>query len=156
MFARVIGARVLGHLALTLLGLAALVGVQPHEAQALDGYLNRKRPLLIFSPSDSNPNYVRQKNAINGNRIGISDREIVVVYVIGSAIRTDFGPNPRMSAGAIRSRYRVSEGQFRILVLGKDGEVKRDIQTFVPINEIFAQIDQMPMRREEVRRKTER
>lgn len=141
-------------------GLAAAVlfitSCGAHDAAAMDGYRFRKRPLLVFSPTDSHPSYVRQKNAINGNRIGVSDREMVVIYIVGNSLMTDFGPAPRMSASAIRSRYRVSEGQFRVLQLGKDGDTKRDSLTFVPLPELLAEIDRMPMRRDEIRRRSER
>jgi hypothetical protein len=138
--------------AILLLAMAALAG----PSVAFDGYLGRKRPLLVFSPSESQPNFVRQKNAINGHRIGMSDRDMVVLYVVGNGVKADFGAQPRLGAGAIRSRYRVPEGQFRVLLLGKDGGLKRDASTFVPITEIFAEIDRMPMRREEVRRRSDR
>jgi hypothetical protein len=137
-----------------LLGAIALGA--PSASDAMDGYVNRKRPLVVFSPSESHPNLVRQRNLINGQRTGVSDRDMVVVYVIGQTLRTDFGANPRTSASALRSRYRVSEGQFRVLLIGKDGGVKRESETALPVAEIFAEIDRMPMRREEVRRKSDR
>jgi hypothetical protein len=135
---------------------AAMLVFNAPPADAMEGYRGRKRPVVIFSPSDSHPNFVRQKNAMNGNRIGVSDRDMVVIYVVGNSLSTDFGSSPRLSAAGMRSRYRVPESQFRVLLLGKDGDIKRDSLTAVPLPELFAEIDRMPMRRDEVRRRTER
>ncbi len=110
-------------LGLSLLVLAAASG----PAAAFDDYVGRKRPMIVFAPNAEHPSFVLQRNVINGNRIGFSDRDLVVVYVIGSEVKTDFGAGPGLSAAAIRQRFRISEGQFRTFLVDKDGKLKLEV-----------------------------
>ncbi len=132
-------------------GAAALCGVAP-GAQALQAYRARKRPLLVFAPSDQHPMLTRQRNDLNGHRVTLQDRDIVVLYVVGGSLATELGPGPGMSAPALRSRFRVSEGAFRVLLLGKDGGVKLESGTPILHTELIAALDRTPMRRDEIRR----
>lgn len=122
-------------------------------AQGLAPYLGRKRPLIVFAPSDQHPSLTRQKAAINGARTAISDRDVVVIYVIGSALAVDFGNKPGVSAQSLRSLYRASEGAFRVLLLDKDGKTRLDTAAPLSASDILSQIDRTPTRRETVRQR---
>ena len=69
----------------------------------------------------------------------LDDRDMRVVRVIGAEDRT------------LRERYRVPVEEFRLLLIGKDGAVKRSEADAVALEEVFAQVDSMPMRRREMR-----
>lgn len=122
-------------------------------AQAMSVYLSRKRPLIVFAPADQHPGLVRQKSVINGNRTALSDRDLVVVYVIGGGVSTELGPPPGMNASALRSRYKASEGSFRAILVGKDGVVKVDSPVPLTAADLAAEIDRTPLRREDSRRR---
>ena len=141
-------------------GMLALSGaalLAPLPAAAMSDYQWKKRPIVVFSPSETDARFVRQKAILNGARTGFLDREVVVIYVVGGAMRHDFGPGPGMSGSALRSRFRASEGAFRVLLIGKDGGIKLDSPAPIAAADVFAEIDRMPMRRDEIRkRSTER
>lgn len=50
----------------------------------------------------------------------------------------------------LRERYGIAEGQFAVILIGKDGGEKLRRLEHVPIETIFALIDTMPMRRREM------
>jgi Domain of unknown function (DUF4174) len=137
--------------ALATLGALTLI---PGSALAMSDYQWKKRPLIVFSPSDSDARLIRQKAAINGQRTSFLDRDMVVVYVIGSSMTHDLGPGPGMSGAALRSRFRASEGGFRVLLVGKDGGIKLDSPAPLTATDIFNEIDRMPMRRDEIRKRS--
>jgi hypothetical protein len=136
---------------------AALVMVAATTADAVPVYQWKKRALVVFSPSAGDARLARQKTIVGGNRTAFLDRDVVVVYVVGGDVMHDLGPPPGMSASALRSLYRASEGAFRVLLVGKDGGVKIDSPVPPAAADLFAEIDRMPMRRDEMKkRSTER
>lgn len=136
---------------LALLALAA--GLAPRAASAMSAYQWKKRPIVVFSPSESDARLVRQKSIINGARTGFLDRDVVVIYVIGGVASHDLGQGPGMSGAALRSRFRASEGAFRVLLIGKDGGIKLDGPSPITSADLFGEIDRMPMRRDEIRKR---
>ncbi|MCC5669889.1 DUF4174 domain-containing protein [Nostoc sp. CHAB 5784] len=56
----------------------------------------------------------------------------------------------RPSLGICDKRFGVDKENFRIILVGKDGGVKRQDTTPVQPTAIFKQIDAMPMRQQEM------
>lgn len=138
-----------------LAGLAVMSGLAgaatPGEAMSVYRWTNR--PLVVFAPSNQSANLVRQKRIINANRSGFSNRDMVVVTVVGDRVTSRFGGRPRLSADQLRRRYGVARGQFRALVVGKDGGVKLSSGQAISAARLFGLIDSMPMRQQEMRRR---
>lgn len=132
---------------------AALLVAAPC-AQAIPAYQWKKRPLIVFAPSAADARLARQKTIVAGHRPAFLDRDVVVVYVVGGDLMHELGAPPGMSAGALRSLYRASEGAFRVLLVGKDGGVKIDSPAPVAAIDLFAEIDRMPMRRDEMKKRS--
>lgn len=144
-------------LGVRLFTLASAISIFATSAfsQALLPYLGKKRPLIVFAPSEQHSSLTRQKAAINGARTAISDRDVVVVYVIGSALTTDFGNRPGVSGQSLRSLYRASEGAFRVLLLDKDGKTRLDTASPLSASDILSEIDRVPTRRDTVRQRSQ-
>jgi hypothetical protein len=127
----------------------------PHEdAQAMSAYLWQKRPLVIFAPSRQHASTVRQTRIINANRAGFSERDMVVVTIIGDRVTTRFGSGPKLGADALRARFGIRRDEFRALLVGKDGTVKLSRGEAVDAGRLFSLIDSMPIRRQEMRNGT--
>ena len=133
------------------LGLAALAGTTS-TAAALTAYQGRKRPLVVFAPATDHPLLTRQRNDINAHRLALADRDIVVVYVVGGSVSAELGAGPGLSGAALRSRFRVSEGSFRVLMLGKDGTIRLESGAPILYGDIAGDIERQPTRREDIRR----
>jgi len=122
-------------------------------AAAMADYRWRYRPLLVFADDAAGASLVRQRGIVAANRAGLAERDVVVVWVVGTAVMSEFGPGPGQDARALRARYGVTRGAFRALLVGKDGGVKLSQAAPLDAGRLFATIDAMPMRRDEVRRK---
>lgn len=59
------------------------------------------------------------------------------------------------TARSLREEFGVSQGEFRVILIGKDGGIKLKRQSQTRLEDIFSLIDAMPMRREEMRQKSE-
>jgi hypothetical protein len=73
---------------------------------------------------------------------GVSDRDLQVEYLTGE------------SAEAVRREYGVADG-FEALLVGRDRGVKLRSPEPVTPEELFGRIDEMPMRRREMREREE-
>ena len=115
----------------------------------MTAYQWKKRPLVVFAGSDSDPALARQRGIVKALRPAFIDRKMVVVYVAGETVTADLGPPPQQSAAALRQRYGVAQGQFRALLIGLDGGVKLTSSEPMAGEKLFVTIDAMPMRQDE-------
>lgn len=123
-------------------------------AMAMSVYAWRKRPLVIFAADAQSPALATQRAIVESARAGFIERDMVVVYVIGDAVTSDLGSGPGIGAAAMRSLYGVPATAFRALLVGKDGGVKLSSSAPLTAKALFTEIDGMPMRREEMRRRS--
>lgn len=135
-----------------LAAFAALVSShQPVEA--LNPYRWKKRPLLVFADNDTSDKLQKQRRIIDANGPALAERDLVVIYVVGDSLSVSFGSAPNLSARALRRKYGIKDGEFRSILVGKDGGVKRIAASPLPASALADIIDAMPMRREEIRKR---
>jgi hypothetical protein len=88
----------------------------------------------------------------NQHQNGFTDRDLVLVQVLATDKSYANGQLiDESSAVKLRNRFGVDKENFRIILVGKDGGVKRSDTTPVKAAAIFEQIDAMPMRQQEMR-----
>ncbi|MEA5573084.1 DUF4174 domain-containing protein [Calothrix sp. UHCC 0171] len=114
----------------------------------------QNRVLLVFAPSVNNRTYQQQMQLFNQHQNGFTDRDLVLVQVLA----TDKSYANRQlidksSAANLRNRFGVDKENFRVILVGKDGGVKRSDATPVQATAIFEQIDAMPMRQQEMQQR---
>lgn len=116
-------------------------------AATMEDFAWSKRPVVIFAASDQDPRAHQQRGIFAVDGHAIIDRDMVVITVWPDRID---GPVSAMTADDMRRRYGVVEGGFQVLLIGKDTGVKRRAETVLQAEDIFGQIDSMPMRRREM------
>ncbi|MBD2505499.1 DUF4174 domain-containing protein [Anabaena azotica] len=114
----------------------------------------QNRVLLVFAPSVDNRDYQQQMQLFNQHQNGFTDRDLVLVQVLA----TDKSYANRQlidesSAAKLRDRFGVDKDNFHVILIGKDGGVKRQDATPVQATAIFEQIDAMPMRQQEIQQR---
>jgi hypothetical protein len=115
-------------------------------------YKWKKRPLVVFAAAGSS-DLERQRAIVARDRAGFAERHMVVVYVVDDSVSADGGVRPGLSGSAIRALYGVKPGQFRAILVGKDGGAKLSSPKPLTSSRLFATIDAMPMRIDEMRRR---
>jgi hypothetical protein len=102
---------------------------------------NNKRVLCIYANSADNPVYVEQLRLLAADRAGLTERDIVIEkYILNDHTAADF-------------RQRTIKGSFTVILIGKDGGEKYRASKALTLQKLYAIVDAMPMRREEMRRK---
>lgn len=139
-----------------IISFAALIAMTGSVlAQPLSSYRWEQRPLLIFAPSETAPEFLRQQDVLTAARSGLNGRDMAVLLVTGTGGLPESlaGPSPAAAAtkAALRKAYRVSEEEFAVILVGKDGGEKGRWTDPVDPTEIFGRVDAMPMRAREMR-----
>jgi hypothetical protein len=107
------------------------------EIGDLDQFLWLRRPVVVFADTPNDPNFRRQMQNIEADLASLDDRDVVVI--------TDTDPASR---SAVRQRLRPRG--FSLVLMDKDGEVKRRAPAAWSMREIIHAIDRFPLRREEM------
>ncbi|MEH2395587.1 MAG: DUF4174 domain-containing protein [Nostoc sp.] len=114
----------------------------------------KNRVLLVFAPSVDNHTYQQQMQLLQEHNSGFADRDLVLVQVLATdESYANRQPIDEFSAAKLRDRFGVDKGNFRVILVGKDGGVKRSDATPVQATAIFKEIDAMPMRQQEMQKR---
>lgn len=126
--------------------LAAVAALAPAAAGGvaadLDAFRWKSRLLVVAAPSADHPGAIEQRRLFAAARAEARDRDLVLVEASGD------GPR----AAEIRRRFGIPAGAFRAVLVGKDGGAKLASPNPIPAERLFAEIDGMPMRQDEMRR----
>jgi hypothetical protein len=98
----------------------------------------KARPVIVLSDSRDDPKVARQISALDGAKQGLDERDIKVLQ--------EAEPH-----GAMHRQLGVAEKGFAVVLVGKDGDVKKVWRDPVEPKRIFTIIDAMPMRRDEMK-----
>ncbi len=131
--------RVLVSVAAALLLAACSTSATARESRNLmDQYAWKHRPLVILATDSNDPRIATQRQLVAQRKAGFDEREMVLVEGLGP------------DAKGLRELYDVGSDAFVVLLVGKDTGVKARWSAPVQLARVFAKIDVMPMRRQEI------
>ncbi|MCU0226678.1 MAG: DUF4174 domain-containing protein [Bryobacterales bacterium] len=138
-----------------------LLGAGPGGSQDADFRLSdlqwKHRVLLVFSPSQGDAGFQRQYAAWRRALAGMEERDLVWVPLVTGETAKAAGRAVSVAAQQqLRRQYEVADQDFAVLLVGRDGGVKLRQNTPVDAPALFALIDSMPMRQQEVRQQGKR
>ena len=141
---------------LTAVLACALFGGRDALSMDLNQFQWKNRLLFIFAPQEGDEVFQALQSEILTLPDGISERDLVVFKILetGPSYMETTRIDPQ-TAAAIRTKFAAPLGQFTCILVGKDGGVKLKRHAPVKLEEIFGLIDAMPMRREEMRKKSQ-
>jgi hypothetical protein len=133
--------------------LAATMNVQ---SQDLSTHQWKDRLILILTDDTDSSVYQDQIEELYSNPKGLNDRKLVIYTVLPDKFKSDDMPNQGwVQSNELHKDYKKSDRPFEILLIGLDGGVKLRQSEFLSNEDLFGRIDQMPMRRNELRRRGE-
>lgn len=122
------------------------------QGLTLEPYRWRKRLILLFGPSAENETHQVQTKELEAARAGLEDRDLVVFHLLSDGSGRSEEESPAQDEiAALQDRFKVAKNAFTFALIGKDGTVKRRAEEPVRVDDLFAQIDAMPMRRREMK-----
>jgi len=115
----------------------------------------QNRVLIVLSENTSNDNWQRQLSAYTSCKEALIERKIILYQVLPDKYRVTISPGNEgdwQSSDKLFKRFKRSDSKIEIVLLGLDGGVKLRKNNKLDCQEISAVIDQMPMRRSEIRK----
>lgn len=133
-----------------LAGGARTLQAQPSSAPAslaalLKASRWQKRVLLLCAPTGTDAALLRQRQLLAPARADLAARDLLVREVVLAELSA-------ADRKYVAETLRVSGSSFTVLLVGKDGGVKRRETEPVAPASLFETIDVMPMRQQEMRR----
>lgn len=127
-------------------------GVSDEALAVLDlAAMRWERRLLIgFAPGPDHPALVAQRAAVEAARAGVVDRDLAWIEVLPDVARRS-GDEARHDAAPLRARFEPEAEAFTVVLVGLDGGEKLRRGAPIAMDELFAVIDAMPMRADELR-----
>ena len=113
----------------------------------------RQRLLFLIAPSATDPTIAARREALAARSDALLDRDLLVFQLFA---REGLVAERALSAHdvqALRAALDLGPDDRSLILIGKDGGIKRRAPLDTDLGEIFRQIDAMPMRRGEMRAK---
>ncbi|MDB5967125.1 MAG: hypothetical protein JWQ72_3625 [Polaromonas sp.] len=132
------------------LAVASMVAAQAPQP-TLEALRDHQRVLLVFGNGD-NGLAETQLNIAATHAQGFRERDLTLLGLQGS---TPNVPTALLSAqddATARRRFHIAQGQFTVLLIGKDGGEKLRSNQPISWDKLQATIDSMPMRQDELRK----
>ena len=107
---------------------------------------------MVFSNTKDDEKFQRQIEILSKEKKGLSERKLKIYQFSENQFTTDFNTAWFSSTLTIKKYIRNSEG-FKVVLVGLDGGIKVEQTSLLSTEKLFAIIDGMLMRREEIRNK---
>ena len=120
---------------------------------ALEKYRWEHRLLLVFAPDADSALYRRQQEMLLVAERGLNERDTIIISVLRAVVEVGGKPDAAASSVELRDAFNVSPHEFRVVLIGKDGGVKLRQEEPISMADLFALIDAMPMRKQEMGRR---
>ena len=133
------------------LRLASVAAYSAPAPFALNQFRWKNRVLVVSAPARDDANLLKLQDDLASMPAEFEDRDMLLVTLLdtGASIAGERTIDAA-DADATRTSLGVSTDSFALRLIGKDGSVKLSADAAVPMTEIFALIDTMPMRQGEI------
>lgn len=124
----------------------------PSQSDFLDQYQWENRLLLIYPGSNKQDLVNQQIRKIADTDSDFIDRDMVYIVLNDDPFASDGQKLTSKDYQQLINKYDL-QNEYTVILIGKDGGVKHSESNIVDMEKIYALIDRMPMRRNEMRRR---
>ncbi|QIL75732.1 DUF4174 domain-containing protein [Hymenobacter sp. HDW8] len=128
--------------------LAQKPSAKPSLPERIKAQRWQKRVVVLYAPTAESVELKQQKASMTSAEAQVEARDILII----EAIETNLSPTEKQY---VRQTLDVEPSGFAVVLIGKDGGVKRKETKPIDPKALFETIDTMPMRRQEMRTKGE-
>ena len=124
-------------------------------AQSLENHLWEDRVILLFTPDFQHSDLQKQLRLFENNQDELKERKLVVYQITPDAIKKNgvlfFEKNFKAN---LLEKYHPKKNAYTFVLVGLDGGEKMRSSKVVSLEKLFGKIDQMPMRKWEMKNKS--
>ncbi|RZS90553.1 DUF4174 domain-containing protein [Aquimarina brevivitae] len=121
--------------------------------QLLDKHQWKDRLLLVIADSYESTTLQQQITSFKDSQNALKERKLVVYQITPSDFKKGLLHTKRIKGNPLYQQYNNEQSEFKLILIGLDGDVKATYFNPTPPKTIYNLIDQMPMRRQELKRK---
>lgn len=122
------------------------------KAQELEKHQWKNRIVLILSNDKESELVKSQLKEFDGKSAGLKERKLIIYQVLPNSYRIlNSGNKEWISGSELYQKYNTKSYDFRVVLIGLDGEEKLQQDEVLTTEKLFSVIDSMPMRRAEIR-----
>jgi hypothetical protein len=121
-------------------------------SQDLERHQWKNRVLFIYTADKNSDVLENQFNILSKNKEALLERKLVIYAFTEDVFRFHFDEHWQKSE-KLHQRYIHKKKSFKIFLLGLDGRIKLEQSSLLTAKKLFATIDEMQMRRREIRNK---
>lgn len=122
-------------------------------AQDLSKHNWKNRLIIILTNDAQNEIYKNQVAEFKDEKEGFDERKLVVYHAIPGKYKTGFDNANWKKSTLLYERFKKSDSDFEVLLIGLDGGVKLRQNSLLTVQKLYSTIDVMPMRRQEIESK---
>ena len=123
------------------------------NSQELANHEWENRLVLILTDDTNSVKYQKQIQEFQTDIKGMKERKILFYHITPTTFKQGLTDGRWQKSETVYKTYKRSDVQPEIVLIGLDGGAKLYAQEFITNQKLFAKIDVMPMRREEIRSK---
>lgn len=121
-------------------------------AQNMSEYQWKNRLLIIITDDLQQSSYVDQLKELRKNPTGLAERELRVFWTTSNKFKTGIEVNSKwIKSRKLYDQYKKLDTSFEVILIGLDGGIKARKTDVLKIEDLYALIDSMPMRRSEIK-----
>ena len=121
-------------------------------AQEISSHKWKNRVLIVLANDLENPILKKQVEELKKHTAGLIERKLIVYISTPQKFKQGLDSENWEISNEIYSEFKDLKSGFEIILVGLDGGIKSRNENFTPAQNIFALIDGMPMRRQEIRK----
>lgn len=122
----------------------------------LSAYQWENRILIISASTANDPDYTKQMEIFENDPASLNERDLILFKVFKNKA---IGPKNQQlgkdQLDFLKEEYKLKGVDFKLLLIGKDGTLKKTYLSSTPMKSINQVIDAMPMRKAEMRRNSQ-
>ena len=121
----------------------------------LESHLWEDRVVMLFAKDEANAMYMQQRDAFANTQDALTERDVIIYDIVRySHVKQNNAILPHISAQTFFDAFNAQTNNhpFTLLLIGKDGTIKRTEHNMVPPESLFRDIDAMPMRQREIKK----
>ena len=119
-------------------------------SEALSEYAWEKRQLIVFTPNLENKRFKQFKKIEKEFSADFAERFLQVWTIeANKQVSLENTPDDNLKPQDFYNHFNVSTGDFAVILIGYDQGIKLRLPVF-NVDTIMGEIDQMPMRRQEI------
>ena len=118
--------------------------------QQISDYQWKNRLVILLTDSKDSQSYQLQLKDLKTDLQGLKERKILVITLTPNYQITGIDNEIKQKAALSYKELKKEADGFEVILIGLDGYVKLQQSKLLTHQELFAQIDRMPMRRDEI------